>query len=268
MMIGVIGCGNMASAIVKGFHSADKSQKFKTYDLDFEKAKLLASELKGEAVESLDGLDDVDHILIACKPQHFEGLVKNLKQSKLTLQSKHFISIMAAISISKIEKELESQNITRVMPNMPAQFGKGVTLLMHHTGVKSHSKDLVKRFFDACGVAVEIQSEEVFDKTTVVTGSGPAYVYLFAKTMCDELETYGVSGNDARLMVNQLFVGSSELMSQKDNDLQELIDQVTSKGGVTIEAVNSYKENDIFGMTKKALKKAYMRSIEMTKSFS
>ena len=101
---------------------------------------------------------------------------------------------------------------------------------------------------------------------TTVSGSGPAYVFLFAETMANKLTDWGVDVNEAKRIAIELFIGSSELMkNQQDLSLSELIAKVTSKGGVTIEAVNSFKESEINSITSKALDAAYKRSIEIEK---
>ncbi|MBD63580.1 MAG: pyrroline-5-carboxylate reductase [Halobacteriovoraceae bacterium] len=265
-MIGVLGCGNMASAIVQGYFQKDNNVQFITYDPNQDNAKKLAESVKGEVAENIDRLKKADSLVLACKPQHFNDLSQSLRDSGIDLASKHFISILAATPIEVIQKKLGAKRVTRIMPNTPAFVGKGMTLVMHSDDVEAGEKDLVQAFFSACGEVAEMPDETTFDQVTTVSGSGPAYVFLFAKTMADKLQSWGVSEEQAKKIAIQLFRGSSELMhAQSDISFQELIDRVTSKGGVTIEAVKSYQADHIGQLTDKALDAAYARSVEMTK---
>lgn len=266
-MIGVLGCGNMASAIVKGIHSKFTDIKFLTYTPSFTRAHDLAFKVNGTAVKKLSELDECKILIIGCKPQQFQELATSLR-SEINLENKIIISIMAAVSTSSIKKQLGISAICRVMPNTPALINEGVSLIYHAEEVTSDDKKRVESYFSACSQVHVLETEELFDKVTVVTGSGPAYVYYFAKTMVDSLESWGVNGKEAREMVTQLFIGAASLMNErKDKTLGELIDEVTSKGGVTIEAINTFKENNLNEITDKALDAAYKRSLELTRSF-
>lgn len=265
-MIGVIGCGNMAQAIVKGYAKKEPSKKFMTYTPSFTRAESLALEVGGKAIKELKEFAEVQTIVLACKPQQFNDLVISLKETNLDLSSKHFISIMAATPIDIIKSKLGVSKVTRVMPNTPALIGQGVSLVIHSDEVEKDQKLLVHDFFSACGDVSEMPNEKTFDQVTTVSGSGPAYVFLFAKTFKDKLTSWGVADEEAKRIAIQLFRGSSELMSAESAlDLDELISKVTSKGGVTIEAVNSYKKDNLGEVTSRALDAAFSRSVEMTK---
>ncbi|HLT23025.1 MAG TPA: pyrroline-5-carboxylate reductase [Bacteriovoracaceae bacterium] len=262
-MIGVIGCGNMASAIVKGIHAQFRQIKFYTYTPSFTRAENLATAVSGVAVKNLSDLNECEILIIACKPQQFKTLAQELK-AKVNLNKKLVLSIMAAISAKKIAEELDTQLITRVMPNTPALILEGVSLIYHSPQVPEDLQKRVESYFGACSRVHVLESEKLFDQTTVVTGSGPAYVFYFAKTMVDSLTQWGVAPDEAKKMVTQLFKGSASLMESKSNEtLDELIDEVTSKGGVTIEAINSFKNANLESISQKALEAAYKRSEEI-----
>ena len=265
-MIGIIGCGNMAQAIVKGFHRKNANVDFITYTPSYTRAAKLANEVNGKAVKELSEVLAADTIVIACKPQQLNDLANKIAETQIDLSQKHIISILAATPIEQISKLLKVRSVTRVMPNTPAMLGEGVSLVLHSDAVSANQQALVSKFFEACGKVSVMKSEEEFDKVTTVSGSGPAYVYLFAKTMSDKLINWGLTEEQAREIVIQLFKGSSELMSVESNlSFDELISKVTSKGGVTIEAVNSYRENKLEDLTDKALESAFARSIELTR---
>lgn len=266
-MIGVIGCGNMAQAIVRGYYQKDNKVEFLTYTPSFHRANELAKAVNGKAVRDLADLNLANTIVIGCKPQQLNNLVEAINKEGLDLSSKHIISILAATPIEIIKSKLNVSQVSRVMPNTPALIGKGISLIIHSNEVSESGKELVNNFFKSCGEVVEMPSEHIFDKVTTVSGSGPAYVFLFAQTMVQKLIEWDVEYNDAKKIVVQLFRGSSELMKdQDDNKLEDLIDKVTSKGGVTIGAVNSYKENKLDILTSKALDAAFVRSEEIKNS--
>lgn len=263
-MIAVIGCGNMATAIVKGFFDKNRDVNFLTFTPSYTRAEVLAHEVNGRAVKELSELNEASTILLACKPQQLNSLAENINNSSLNIQGKHIISILAATPIETIKKKLGVSRVTRVMPNTPALIGKGMSLVIHGEEVVAKEKELVEEFFSSCGEIAQMPSETVFDQVTTVSGSGPAYVFLFAQTMVTKLISWGLSEEKAKEIVIQLFRGSSELMAdQKELSLDKLIANVTSKGGVTIEAVNSYKDSEIESMTSAALDAAYLRSKEI-----
>ena len=266
-MIGIIGCGNMASAIVKGFYSKNNEVKFLTYTPSYTRAETLALEVNGEAVKELSGLSEAGTIVIACKPQQLGELAKSIEESSLELKDKYIISILAATSIETIQKKLNVSRVTRVMPNTPALIGEGMSLVIHGDNVLENEKEIVDEFFSSCGEIALMPSETIFDQVTTVSGSGPAYVFLFANTMAQKLASWGISEKLAKEIVIQLFKGSSDLMADQNGlTFEKLIANVTSKRGVTIEAVDSYKDSNLEEITSIALDAAYLRSVEIEKS--
>ena len=131
------------------------------------------------------------------------------------------------------------------------------------------TKETINNYFKACSEVFEIDSEKTFDEVTTVTGSGPAYVYLFAESFVNKLKSFGIEEKVAQKMVTGLFEGSSLLMRENAEDsLQSMIDKVTSKGGVTIEAVKKYREHELEKITSIALDSAVNRSGELSNEFN
>lgn len=265
-MIGVIGCGTMAQAIVRGFHQKHPQEKFLTYTPSFTRAQELAQAVQGSCTQNLKDFSQTETIIIACKPQQLGSLAQELKDHEVDLKDKQIISILAATSIQTLQSKLGSSYVSRVMPNTPALIGQGMSLILHGAEVGENQKQLVQKFFRACGEVVELEEEKIFDQVTTVSGSGPAYVFYFAQTMAQKLEQWGVDSQSAKKIVTQLFIGSSELMKeQQELPFEQLISNVTSKGGVTIEAVRSYQADHLDQLTSKALEAAFKRSEEIKK---
>ena len=151
-MIGVIGCGNMAGAVVKGAHKIHPEVKFLTYTPSHTRAVELAKEVEGEAVKDLEQLAKAGSIIIGCKPQQFGDLAANL-EGKFDLASKHWISIMAALPLKTIQDKLGAKRVTRVMPNTPALYNQGASLVLHSDEVAEKEKSLTEKhsqYWECC----------------------------------------------------------------------------------------------------------------------
>lgn len=266
LIIGVIGCGNMASAIVCGVHAVHTGIRFKTYTPSKTKAVTLATKVEGVQVDDLGELIDCDILFIGCKPQQFSTLEQDLMKAGL---DKHFfISMMAAISFKRLSHVLRNARFSRVMPNTPIRNKEGITLLLSDDRVTKDEHQVVNKLFSSCSLVQEVQNESQFDDVTVVSGSGPAYLFYFAHCFQVELIKMGLKEKESADVVAQLFIGSSKLMLERgDLSFEQLLDQVTSKGGVTIEAIKVLKGQDIQNLIHIALGKAMERSIEMSHSF-
>jgi pyrroline-5-carboxylate reductase len=256
----------MAQAIVKHVHKKDTSINFVTYTPSFTRAKELADVVKGKAVKDLNELQDITFFLIACKPQQFKELA--IKLQPLLNNDSHVVSIMAAVGIDSISRLLGTKNVTRVMPNTPTAVGEGVSLIYHAQAVPLAKANNVISFFELCSEVIPVVDDMEMDLATVVAGSGPAYLYEFARGMADYLEVKGIDKDRSKAIVDQLFLGSSALMKQSTQTYQQLIDAVTSKGGVTIEAVETYRKMKLSGITENALDAALERSEEITRAIN
>ncbi len=263
-MIGIIGCGNMGQAIIKGFYSKHPDQKFMTWDPDTDKAQSLADSINGERATSLADLQKVSHLVLACKPQHLNSLAEDFKKNDMDLKEVHIISILAGTATETIQQKLDAAKVTRVMPNTPALFSEAMSLIFHASQVTENEHALTEKFFKACGEIAYMPDELTFDRVTTVSGSGPAYVFLFAEAMVNQLQEWDIEQSAARKIVMQLFKGSTLLMqNETETPLPDLIDRVCSKGGVTIEAVNVFRDSGLRETTAKALKKAETRAMEL-----
>lgn len=266
-MIGVIGCGNMASAIVKGINKMYPDTKFITYTPSYTRAENLALAVNGKAVKTLEELKSVDKLIIACKPQQFNELSRDLVES-FELSNIHIISIMAAISVETIKNKLKAKHITRIMPNTPVEFGLGISLFFHSNDTTESEKDYIEKLFSATSSCYRMDTEDMFDKVTVVSGSGPAYIFYITQLLSENLLNFGLDEKNSTKMAIELLNGSVKLMENRgDDSLSNLVDKVTSKKGVTIEAMESFKEHGLASIFNNALLNAYKRSQEITLEF-
>lgn len=261
MKMAVLGCGNMAASLVKGYYKYHQDFAFYCYTPSKTKAEKLAAEVRGVHVESLSDLPQCDFYLIGCKPQQFKELASTLKP--LLSERAIIISMMAGISVGTIEARLGVKQVARVMPNTPSILGLGVNLLYLNAQITDATSKILIRFFTQLTSPYRLQTENQLDLITGITGSGPAYLFEVARIMADHLQSLGVVENEARLMIADLFLGSSSLMKQSDESFEVLRKNVTSKGGSTFAALQVFEKNHLEKIFLDAFAGAYQRNLEL-----
>lgn len=264
MKIAVIGCGNMAQSLVEGFYSHHKEYSFYLYTPSRVRAKELASKVQGSLVEDFMEFKDlkIDYWLLGMKPQNLSDFQRDFE--KLKIKNAQIISMLAATRLENLKKRLQTNYVTRIMPNTPVKYSKGVSLVSHAKEVSSEQKAFLNTFLKTTSEVYEL-SETELEKATVLSGSGPAYFYLFTQSLASAMAELGIDQKLAINLAKQTLIGAATLVSEeRSKDLQEMIDAVTSRGGVTIEAVNSFKEEKLRELSLNALMKAYQRSLKLS----
>ena len=258
--LGIIGCGNMAEAILGG--AIDKkvveSYDVLVFDTDPDKAMNFAEKYDVcLASSNSDVSDRADYVLIAVKPQSFSTLSPEIQNARF------IISIMAGVKINTIKSLLpELKSLVRIMPNAPVRVNLGMSALSYDNA-SVEDVDFINKLFSSIGKTIEVD-EDKLDAVTAISGSGPAYVYYFIKSMIDAGVKVGLTYEESKILTYQTFVGATELSSTSQFDLDTLIDMVCSKGGTTIEAIKTFKENNADKIIEKAIEKCYSRSIELS----
>ncbi len=263
MDIGIVGCGKMISAVCEAINDHSDSLNFKTYSKTFNSAKELASKLDGQACEQLNELDNVDYLFLGCKPQQFLE-VSNAIKKQLNLNNTVIVSILAGTSTESISKELQSQKVIRLMPSMPIKESMGISLFYFSSAFNQEQKSEFISLFKNCSSNFMLETQKQFDQITTISSSGAAYVYFFTSIFADKLKDFGLSELDAKNMAIQLFLGSSKLMSVSSDSLQSMIDSVTSKKGVTIEAIDTFKSLNLEDLVNSGIDNAYKRSRQLS----
>ena len=270
MKIGVIGCGNMASAVAEGINASGMDElHFVTYTPSHTRAASLAAKIKGEAVSSLKKLGDMDMdmVIIGCKPHQFSALADELISEENRLGE--VVSIMAAVSIKDIQTALNVENVVRLMPSLPMRTGDGISLFCFAPSVGNPTRHFLKKALKHCSKIFELNSEELLDKLTVITASGPAYVYYLAEAFEDVLNEWQSDKTLSRELSVQLFKGASMAMERaRTHSLDEMIEQVTSQKGVTAEAIRSFQQDNLKSILHTGIGKARERLVDIkTKKF-
>ncbi len=205
-----------------------------------------------------------DVILLAIKPQTLPlampDLAGKLKRSQVVL------SIIAGAKITTLAAGLQHDRIVRAMPNTPAQIGEGMAVWTATPQVTARQRQWAARILKNIGDEIFVPEEALLDAVTAVSGSGPAYFFLFIEALIGAAAEIGLERDMAKVMVLQTMLGSGHLVQHSDRTPAELREMVTSKGGTTAAALAVFEQGDFRGLVKRAVAAAYRRSLELGKS--
>lgn len=241
--VGFIGTGNMGTALVKGIIESGTvpAQNVYIFDVDKEKQAALSSSTGAVAIGSNSELVEVcDIIILAVKP----NIIKTaLEACKDKFKNKILASIAVGIPVSFYKSIIgEDKKVVRVMPNFPALVGGGMTLLTYGKEVTKEEAGQVTKLFESVG-KVEFLEEKLMSEVTALTGSSPAYVFMFIEAMADAAVLSGIPRNLAYKFAAQAVYGSAKMVLETGTHPAELKDAVCSPAGTTIEAVSALEKN-------------------------
>lgn len=208
-------------------------------------------------------LPNADVIFLAVKPYHIDGLFEEIKP--LVNNDQIFVSIMAGVTIEKIQSGLGITKVVRAMPNLPAQVGKGVTSYTEAKEVSRVELLMIRNLLDTTGESIHVTTENFIDASTGISGSGPAYVFYFMQSMLEAALKMGFSSNDSKILVSKTFEGAVELFNQSDLSPETWMDRVASRGGTTRAALDSMEDNNVKELIKDAAYAAFDRAVELGK---
>lgn len=204
-----------------------------------------------------------DVVIVAIKPQMIDEVMPSY--AGLLAEGGYVLSIAAGCSIARLSRLMGDAPVVRVMPNLPAAVGKGVSGLCAGPGAEgaplTHARDMMQR----TGTAVVVENEDMIDRVTAVSGSGPGYVFEFARAYVEAAIAQGFAPEDARAMVLGTIDGAVAMaLADQDADLAELRNSVTSKGGTTaagLAALNG--DGELSQRLRETLEAAYTRAVEL-----
>jgi pyrroline-5-carboxylate reductase len=240
MKITFIGGGNMATALIGGL----KKQGFSMAGLQvvepFEEAReRLTGTFGVRCTPAIDAAAlNCDVIVLAVKPQLMKEAIIPAA-GKLTHQL--VISIAAGLRLADIGRWLGGHaRLIRSMPNTPALIGAGITGLFADPSVDLEGRETAERILGAVGKTLWIKDESLMDAVTAVSGSGPAYVFYFIEALQSAGASLGLPAETARLLAIETFAGAAQLAANSDESVSELRARVTSKGGTTAAAIDTF----------------------------
>ena len=248
MRLGVIGVGNMGAAIIKGYLAGGADPKSVCVcGHNPERTAAFAKETGVTVCENIAALtQECGAVMIAVKPKDVKGVFAEMAAA-LTAD-KVIISIAAGLSITALSEMAAGANdtagtgrslkIVRVMPNTPSMVGAGMSALCRSESVSDEEFEYVMNIFKSIGEAEEI-AENLMDAVTGVSGSGPAFVYLFIEALADGAVLAGLPRAKATKFAAQTVLGSAKMVLETGQHPGELKDAVCSPAGTTIEGVRS-----------------------------
>jgi pyrroline-5-carboxylate reductase len=264
MKIAFIGGGNMAEAILSAILQDRLAAPADISVSDIAEARRTFLEQKYQVAVMNDNpraVQGKDIIVLAVKPQTLSGVMTGLKGQ---LQSTQLvISIIAGKSINSISSGLEHNCIVRSMPNTPAQIGEGITVWSATPRVTAQQKKWAASILGVMGIEIYVDDEKYLDMTTAVSGSGPAYVFLFVESMVAAAVKLGFTPEIAQQLVLQTLLGAGHLLRKSGKTPQELRRMVTSPGGTTAEAVAVFEKGGFADLVDRAVTAAYEKAKQL-----
>lgn len=262
-----IGGGNMATSLIGGLiaqgHSADSISV--SDPNESQRNELEQSFAINTFADSGAAVNNADIIVLAVKPQvmkevalHVAAAVKESSKQPL------FVSIAAGINLFSLASWLgDDQAIVRCMPNTPSLIQLGASGLFANEHTSIVQKNLAETVLKAAGIVQWVQSEAEIDAVTAVSGSGPAYYFLLMEAMIDAGIDLGLSRETASELTIQTAIGAAQMAKASDVDVAELRRRVTSPGGTTEQAINTFEGAHLRDIVKAALNAANRRSGEL-----
>ncbi len=266
MKIAVVGFGVMGKAIVSSLIGTGRVDRksLTVVEPNPERLELLKEEFTiNGALDSAGAINQADIVILAIKPQGLNLAAKSIKGN--IREDALLISIMAGVSLDTLREKIGIQQIIRAMPNTPAQIGMGVTVWVTTEQVKEDKKDVATEILQTLGEEVMVDEENYLDMATALSGTGPAYVFLFMEAMIEAGVHMGFPRRIAEKLVVQTLRGSTEFYRQNHEHPARLRNDVTSPGGTTAEALYYLEKAGFRTAISRAIWAAYERSIELGK---
>lgn len=267
--VAFIGCGNMSRSLIGGLiANGVKPEQLLATDPDNDQRDSISKQFGISTLENNnEAAAKADVILFAVKPQVMHKVVGEIANT-VKGTSKLIISIAAGVRLDSICEWLdEPAAIIRVMPNTPALIQAGAAALYANTHTSETQKNTAEAMLRSVGTAIWLASEEQMDTVTAVSGSGPAYFFYFMEAMEKAAIEMGLSEDQARLLTIETAVGASKMALLSSSDPATLRKQVTSPGGTTEQALNTFMQGKMDELIHKAMNAAKQRSIELSQSF-
>lgn len=264
--IGFIGAGNMAGAIIGGIIKSNLVESQNV--IASAKTMTNLNKLKDEyninvTLDAREVVKNSDIVFMAVKPNIFDGVLESVKD--LIGDEKIVVSIAAGKSISSMENIIgDDKKIIRTMPNTPALVNEGMSALCPNKNIEDEELKIVKGIFDSFGKS-EVVGEYLIDSVIGVSGSSPAYVFMFIEAMADAAVVGGMQRKQAYNFAAQSVLGAAKIVLESGKHPGELKDMVCSPGGTTIEAVKVLENEGMRSSVINAVCACIEKSKEMSK---
>ena len=255
-----VGCGMMGEAMVKGLLReglVDPRQIIASHPRA-ERRHELENRYGIESTESnADAASDATFVILAVKPQFLDEVVADL--DGVVTKSSTVLTIVAGAKMARIGRDLRVGRVVRAMPNTPAQIGRGISVWAATEAVDEPGRAKVRAILSALGSEEYVVHESELDMATALSGTGPAYVFLFMESLIDAGVHMGFSRRVAERLVFETVLGAAEFARQAPEHLAKLRNQVTSPGGTSAEAQYQLERGRLRTVLSDAVWAAYRR---------
>ena len=268
--IAFIGGGNMAYSLIGGLVAGDcPASNIRVADPNNETLEAMQQQfgITPFPADNPGAIAEVDAIVLAVKPQILATVTKEVGE---VLQNSHgkaplLISIAAGVRTHDIERWLggDTQAVVRTMPNTPALLQSSATGLYANRHVSEQQKNLAESILRAVGTTAWLEEEAQLDAVTALSGSGPAYFFLFMEAMEAAAQELGLPQETARMLTLQTAFGAAKMALERPESSAELRRKVTSPGGTTEAAIGSFQQQELEAIVTQAMNAARDRSIEL-----
>ncbi|WP_028485864.1 pyrroline-5-carboxylate reductase [Thiomicrorhabdus chilensis] len=260
-----IGGGNMAKSLIGGLIASG-----------YPKANILATDptlsQRNHLTETFgiacyednnQAIQQADIVILAVKPQILQAVCKSIQDS-IQKSNPLILSVAAGIRSNDINRWLGgNQAIVRTMPNTPALIQSGATGLYANPQVSQEQKNQAEHIMRAAGLTIWVNEESQLDVVTALSGSGPAYYFLFMEAMEQTAQEMGLDAKTAHLLTMQTAFGAAKMVMESNLNCAELRQNVTSPNGTTEQAINTFEAEGLRDMIKKAMLAAQNRAVEL-----
>jgi len=243
MKLGLIGAGNMASALARGI-----GEPVLVYDVDEAKASALAGELGGEAVGSNAELAErADAVVLCHKPKQLEEVAAEAGSARVV------ISILAATTTEQVSTAYPGASIYRFIPNMNTDVRRGVLCYVPGPGASEGPEDEILALMGRAGAVIRLADEPLIEPAMALMSCGPAFMALVAESFAEAGAAHGLDPDDAMRMVVETMGGTADYLARHDYDGPALRARVATPGGVTEKGLITLEERGLRGVCRAAV---------------
>jgi pyrroline-5-carboxylate reductase len=264
--VGFIGAGNMAASILGGLiHSGLPAESIYVSNPSAGKLEALKEKYPNLNIthDNAEVAENVDYLLLSVKPHIMSSACADFKD--MDLSQKCAISVAAGVTCETLSNILGADTpVVRSMPNTPSLIGYGATGLYANDKVTQQQREATSAIFEAVGISVWVEEENLIDSVTAVSGSGPAHYFLFMESVVQTGIELGLPEATARELAAQTALGAAAMVQQNgDMEIGQLRRNVTSPGGTTAAALDTLNEHKLPEIVKKALQASVKRAKEL-----
>ncbi|MCB1582402.1 MAG: pyrroline-5-carboxylate reductase [Marinicella sp.] len=265
-----VGAGNMAASLIGGLlNKGMTGSQITASEPDKKQRDYIEQQFQIMTFDDNNthfGMPDI--VIIAVKPQVMKTVLVDVADS-IVRTNPLVISVAAGITTAQIRHWLGADlPVVRTMPNTPALIGQGAIGMFANTEVSQQQRLVTEQIMDAVGTSIWVPQETQIDVVTALSGSGPAYFFMFMEYLQQAAEKLGLDAKDAALLSKKTAIGAALLAERSPESLSTLKQRVTSPNGTTEAALQSFTQSNMEQIVQDALKAAHDRSIALSREFN